>query len=276
MNQDDDRYTRDPLIRTFGAVLRSHRETAGLSRAQLAEALGCTGQWIETLERGNKPPSEATAEDLDVYFKTGPARTFWTMWLEIKREGRHLILPPGFAGFMEREAEASVLYIFEISVITGILQTPEYAYEILKSGRTTEEIEELVAKRMERQEILTGQNPPQIVAVFDENAVRRMIGDHEVMRNQIRHLIEMAERPNITVQIVPNDKGSYAGLPGAFTVLGYEDEPDVVYREGYTTGQLTNDPDEIREYTRFYNLIRGAAISADETLKLLGEILESL
>jgi transcriptional regulator with XRE-family HTH domain len=185
---DDYGCTRDPLIRAFGAVLRAHRETAGLSRPQLAEALGCQPGWIEKLETAQKPPSEATADDLDVYFST-PNRLFWLMWLEIKREGKHPALPPGFSGFVAREAKASAMYIFENMAITGLFQTRDYAYEVLKIGRKPDEIEQLLAKRLERQEIIYRHDPPQIVAVFDEAVIRRVIGSLEVMGDQIRRLM---------------------------------------------------------------------------------------
>jgi transcriptional regulator with XRE-family HTH domain len=83
--------TRDPLIRAFGAVLRGHREAAKLSRPALAKALGCTPQWIEKLETGQRAPSEATSEDLDTYFKT--PETFHRMWIEIRRAGKYTELP---------------------------------------------------------------------------------------------------------------------------------------------------------------------------------------
>jgi transcriptional regulator with XRE-family HTH domain len=276
MANDGSRYTRDPMLRTFGAVLRAYRDARGLSRPQLAEALGCKPRWIEKLETAEKPPSEATAEDLDVYFNTGPARTFWTMWREIKREGKHAILPPGFSGFVDREAEAAVMYVFEAMAITGLFQTPEYAYEVLREGRKPEEVEELVAKRVERQEILAREDPPQIVAVFDEAAIRRVVGDAEVMRGQIRRLVEIAKMPNVTMQFVASTKGAYAGIMGAFTILGREDGSSVAYTEGHVGGRLVDNRATVHKYALRFDLIRGAAMPADESLRLLHCLLESL
>jgi transcriptional regulator with XRE-family HTH domain len=272
---DERSYTRDPLVRTFGVILRAHREAAGLSRPQLAAALGCQPGWIEKLETAQKPPSEATADDLDVFFKT-PARLFWHMWREIKREGRHVVLPPGFAGFVEREAAASWMYVFECMTITGLFQTRDYAHEVLRAGRKPEDVEELVAKRLERQEILVRENPPHIVAVFDEGVIHRMIGGPEVMREQLRHLIDLAEQPNITLQIVSGTRGSYAGLPGAFTILGFDDAPNVAYVEGHAGGSLIDDRAKAHTYMLRFNLIRGVAMPDDESLSLLRKVLESL
>ncbi|QXJ22120.1 helix-turn-helix domain-containing protein [Actinomadura graeca] len=86
MTGEPDAYTRDPLVRTFGTVLRGYREAAGLSRPQLAEALGCTYAWIEKMETGTKP-SVASAIDLDTYFKI-PTRPFQKLAEEIEQMGR--------------------------------------------------------------------------------------------------------------------------------------------------------------------------------------------
>ncbi|MGI5171396.1 helix-turn-helix domain-containing protein [Spirillospora sp. CA-253888] len=267
--------TRDPLIRAYAALLRSYREAASLSRAKLAEALGCSPAWIEKLENGEKPPSEATSDDLDTFFKT-PARTFHTMWKEIKRAGKHLVGPPGFPGYVRREGKASILHIFAAMVLHGLFQTPEYAREVLRVGRTAEEAETLLATRLARQEILRHPELAQISIVIDEGVLRRPTGGHSVMKRQLEHLIEMANDPRITLQIVPTSKGAYQGNMGAFTILSFEQDPDAVYVEGHTSGQLTEDPREVRAHALAFNLIRGAALSVDQSLELLHEIVESL
>lgn len=265
---------RDPLIRAFGAVLRAHRNAEGLSRPQLAKALGCTYQWIEKLETGQRAPSEATARDLDTYFRT-PA-TFHAMWLEIRRAGKYTELPPGFAGFVDLEAKATIMYIFENMVVTGLFQTYGYAHEVLKAGRKPEVIERLIAIRMERQEILTRDDPPEIVFVLDEWVLHRPIGDEKTRKQQIGRLIDVAEQPNITVQLVPSRTGAYAGVMGAFTLMSFDDGPDLVYVEGYTEGQVIDSPDKVRAHELGFSQIRGAAMSVDDSLKLLRTVWESL
>jgi transcriptional regulator with XRE-family HTH domain len=272
MADDQGEFTRDPLIRAFGAILRAHRNENGLSRAQLAEALGCTPQWIEKMETGTKP-SVASAVDLDTYFGLS-AKTFQTMAEEIEHAGRQNAVPPGFSGFVKREAEASVIYVFENMVVTGLFQTRDYAYEVLRTGRKPETTDQLVATRMERQEILTRDDPPQVVAVFDEAVIRRLIGTREVLKGQVEHLIRLAAEPNITVQLVPGGKGTYAGLMGAFVILGFTAYADIVYVDGHAGGQLIDEAAKVREHTHRFNLIRGAAMSEDETLSLLRTELE--
>ncbi|MEU5877900.1 helix-turn-helix transcriptional regulator [Spirillospora sp. NPDC047279] len=273
------RRPRDPGVpqsptEYFGTELRAHREATGLTRPKLAEQLGYTPQWIGQVEAGKSTPSEDFAKDCDTFFQTNG--TFHRIWTWIQLLGRLKVLPPGFPDFLEREAEATVMHIFETMVITGLFQTPEYAYEVLKTGQKLEVVEQRLATRMERQRLLEREAPPHIVAVFDEGTIRRPVGDRDIMRGQIERLIELAERPNITVQIVPSSRGSYAGLPGPFIILGFDDEPDVVHVGGYLEAQLIEHPAAVREYGIQFDLIRGAAMSTDDSLELLREILESL
>lgn len=263
-----------PTIRAFATELETWRNDAGLSKVQFAETLGYTPQLIGQLEASKNIPSKKFAEDTDTFFKTNGV--FVRLW-KLVNDTRHLaVLPPGFSEYVSREAEASSMYVFEPSAVKGIFQTPEYAYEVLKAGRAADEVEQLVAKRITRQEILTRPHPPNIVAVFDEGVIRREVGGRQVMRGQLSRLVEVAEAPHVTLQIVPSRAGAYAGLPGAFTVLGFDDGPDSVYTEGHLNGRLTTDGPTVREYARIYDLIRGAAISADESLQLLHKVLESL
>jgi transcriptional regulator with XRE-family HTH domain len=259
----------------FGAELRAYREAAGLSRPQLAELLGYTPQWIGQIEQGTSVPSEDFARDCDTYFQTNG--TFYRLWKWIKLVDQLHILPPGFPDFLKLEAEAVSMHKFEAMAVTGLFQTPAYAFEILKAGRSTEEAERLVVTRLERQEIITGGNAPGIVVVLDEGAVRRPIGSREIMREQVEHLIGLAERHNITMQIVPSSKGAYAGVMGAFTLLAFDDDqPDIAYIDGHVGGQIIERSGTVRAYKLRFDLIRGAALSADDSLKLLHAVLEGL
>lgn len=263
-----------PAIQAFAAELAAWREGAGLSKIQLAELLGYTPQLIGQFEACKNVPSRKFAEDADTFFKTNGV--FVRLWNLINKTRHLAALPPGFPEFIEREAAASRMYVFDPIVIKGLFQTRDYASEILKPGRFPEEIEELVTERMDRQKILDRSKPPYIVAIFDEMALRRLISGPDVMREQIQHLIELAQRPNITIHIVPADVGSYAGSLGAFTILSFDNGPDLVYTEDYIGGRLNADKADVEEYMVSYDLIRSVAISAEESLNLLRAILESL
>lgn len=275
MANDDSAYTRDPMLRTFGAVLRAHREARGLSRPQLAEALGCQFRWIEKLETARKPPSEATADDLDTYFDTGQARAFWTMWREIKRQGKHLAAPPGFDKYTELEAEADAIRKFDPQVVPGLLQTPAYARATWVARQTLDDVEEHVATRMERQEHLAHNKNPRMWFVLDEAALRRPVGGPEIMREQLERLIDIATtNPRVEVRVLPFSSVTYAGLDGSFTVLSLPHGLDVAYHEGPEISQVSEDGTTVAEYRVRFDLVMGESLRNDESLAMIRKILE--
>ncbi|NDU72066.1 hypothetical protein GWI34_05420 [Actinomadura sp. DSM 109109] len=146
---------------------------------------------------------------------------------------------------------------------------------MLKSARTSETVDHLVATRLKRQEILERENPPHVVAIFDEGAVRRPIGAPDVLKGQIQHLIDLSDLHHVTVQIVRTAKGAYAGLPGAFMLLSSRNDRDVVHVEGHIGAQIIDHPDAVRKYGIRFDLIRASAMSAEDSVTLLRTILES-
>ncbi|WP_412517915.1 helix-turn-helix domain-containing protein [Actinomadura madurae] len=258
----------------FGTELRAYREASQLSRPQFAERLGFTPQWIGQVESGNSAPSDDFARACDTYFETNG--TFYRLWEWIRDFGRLAVLPPGFPDFIAREQEAVGMHVFENMVVTGLFQTPEYAYEVIKSDKASETAERLVATRIERQLILAQKVPPNIVAIFDEGAVRRPIGSRQVMRGQIEHLIALTDEHHVTLQIVPASKGAYAGLPGPFTIMSFREDADIVSVGSHVGVQLVDHLDAVRKYGVRFDLIRGAAMSADDSLNVLHTILEGL
>ncbi|WP_084219256.1 helix-turn-helix domain-containing protein [Spirillospora albida] len=271
------RRPRDPGVPSspteyFGAELRARRELAQLSRPQLADKLGYSPQWIGQIESGRCAPSEDFAKDCDSFFSANG--TFHRIWGWMQELGKLQVLPPGFDDFIQKEAEAEVMYIFETMVITGLFQTPEYAYEVVKSDKTDEAARQLVRTRMDRQEILKREDPPHVVAIFDESAIRRPIGGREILKGQVQHLMDLAVLHHVTLQIVPETKGAYAGLLGAFTIMSFRNDPDIVHLDGHVGAQLVDHPDAVRMYGVRFDLIRGAAMSADASLDRLGMILE--
>lgn len=265
--------SRDPAIRAFAIALGAFRVKAGLGKKELADKLGYTPAYVSQVEAAKNTPSVKFAEDLDTLFGTEAFTDLQQNIMDARANG---LLPPGFADYVEHESRASLMYVFEFGVIKGIFQTYDYAYEVLKSGRRAEEVEQLASGRMERKKIFERDDPPQIVAVFDEGVIRRTVGGRELMREQIAHLIEMSGMPNVTMHIVPPGKGAYPGVMGAFTILRFDDGPDMVYTEGYLGGSITGNATNVRGHTVHFDLIRGAAMSADESLEFLHMAREDL
>jgi transcriptional regulator with XRE-family HTH domain len=274
MQQGSGDLTRDPLVRAFGALLRAHREAAGLGKTHLADLLGCTGQWIAMVENAVKPPSEAFAIDLDTYFKT-PVNDFYRLWEELKRAGKHRLLPEGFPAFLQMESEATSIREYEALLVTGLLQTEEYARDVLRSGQKADVLEQVIASRLERQAILERDDPPRLWLLLDETVIRRSIGTSSVMRDQLKRLIRSAEQPNITVQVVPSAAGSHPGLEGSFFILSFDGAPDVGYIEGAGGhGILVEKKEQVLALEVRYDLIRAAALPESESLQLMAAVME--
>jgi transcriptional regulator with XRE-family HTH domain len=274
MQQGSGDLTRDPLVRAFGALLRAHREAAGLGKTHLADLLGCTGQWIAMVENAVKPPSEAFAIDLDTYFKT-PVNDFSRLWEELKRAGKHRLLPEGFPAFLQLESEAISMRKFDALMVTGLLQTEQYARDVLRSGQKLDALEQLVASRMERQAVMEREDPPRLWLLTDEAVIRRNIGGGAVMRDQLRRLAAVAQQPNITVQVIPGRVGSYPGLEGSFTLLSFDGPPDVAYIEGAGGhGLLVEKSEQVSALAVRFDLIRAAALPEMESLELITAVME--
>ncbi|MFI0405149.1 helix-turn-helix domain-containing protein [Actinomadura sp. 3N508] len=266
-------HTRDPLIRTFGVVLRGYREAAGLSRPQLADALGCTAAWIEKMETGTKPSIPA-AIDLDTYFKI-PTKTFQNIAEDIERMGKHLAFPPGFAGFVEQEAKATSIYGFEAQVIPGLLQREAYARAIMDAGQPQDELDGLVEARIGRQAILETARPPRAWFVIDESVLLRPAGGKDAMREQLSYLLKvMTESPNTQVRVLPFESITWAGLDGSFEILELPDGHKAAYLEYPGSGVLTHEPSRVEATSVRFQLVMGEALPASASLKLVKRALE--
>ncbi|MBA9005005.1 helix-turn-helix domain-containing protein [Thermomonospora cellulosilytica] len=261
------------IVDFFGGELRTMRTDAGLSQPQLAAALGCTATWIGKIETAECPPSEATARDLDTYFKTNGY--FWRLWNLIKETGKALALPHWFPQLVDLEREATSRQSFEAQVIPGLLQTESYVRAQMALWHTPEVVEARVTARMERQAIHRRSKPPRMWFVVDESALRRPVGGKAVMRDQLEHLITvMTEWAHVEVRILPFVAVNYASIDGSFTLLNFEDRPDVGYHEGPEVSQVIEDPAIVAEYAMRFNHLMGEALSRAESLNMVKRALE--
>lgn len=254
----------------FGAKLRKHREAQGWTQEQLGDQVFCIGDQISKVELAKHTPSEDLAADLDRVLRTG--ETFQELWPLVNKE----TLPEWFRPYPELEAEASAIRTFGLALIHGLLQTEAYAREIFRTGHNPENLDQRLTTRMRRQEILDRKDPPRLWVVLDEKAIRCPVGGTDVMRDQVTRLVELAQRPNITLQIVPHIRGAYLGLTGPITILSFDDGPDVLYLEGQTGGQLVKEAATVEKCDLRFELIRSSALPREESLTLLTKILESL
>jgi hypothetical protein len=185
------------------------------------------------------------------------------------------VFPEWFEGWPDRESASRRLRNFEGFYIPGLLQTEKYAQRVLSSkpGATEDEIEPELTGRMKRQEILDRDKPVQLWAVIDEGALRRQVGTREDMREQFRHLAEMARKPHVIIQVIPLEAGPHVGLRGAGFVLADADHaPTVAYQDTSLRGQIIEDPDDVDAITLMWDALQLVALPQKASLDLIEEL----
>jgi transcriptional regulator with XRE-family HTH domain len=190
-------------------------------------------------------------------------------------------VPEWFATYVGLEAEASTIAVYQAEIVPGLLQTRRYAAALHRAAlmnATEEEIERHVAVRMERQARLEQQDAPQVWVVLNEAAICRLVGDREVMHEQLLRLAEAASAPNMTLQVLPFSAGAHASMDSAFWIVGFDPPTDgeVVYFEHPTCSLYVEKPDEVARYRLVYEHLRAASLSLDASRRLLARSAEDL
>jgi len=183
-------------------------------------------------------------------------------------------IPAWFATYVGLEAEATTISLYQAEIVPGLLQTQGYATALHRAellNATDEEIEAHVAVRMERQARLKQPDAPKLWVVLNEAVIRRMVGERSVMHEQVTKLVEAANAPNITLQILPFGAGAHASMDSAFSIIGFDPPTDgeIVYFEHPTCSLYLEKPDEVARYRLVYEHLRAASLSLDESRRLL-------
>ncbi|WP_433173862.1 helix-turn-helix domain-containing protein [Actinoallomurus sp. CA-150999] len=263
----------DALRDHFGREMCRLRQRAALSRNQLAAALGCTPQWLYTLEKTDKTVPEQMAFDLDTYFKTegweNDDGLFHRIYGAIRRAGQHRVMRPSFESYVQYEAKAISVRCFATQVVPGLLQTEGYARGVMDPNEPLDIQEARVVGRMERQAILTREKPPMLMFIIDESVLRRPIGGAKVMVDQIDHLIGMTESPCVQVRIMLFERITSVALGGGFILLSFEKDADLIYAESGRLSQLLEDRDTVFKAGVDFDTLMGEALSQAESIELL-------
>ncbi|WDV52579.1 helix-turn-helix transcriptional regulator [Streptomyces coeruleorubidus] len=249
----------------LGAELRHAREKAGLSQEELGQRLFVSGSFIGQLEAGTRRMQREYARLLDEVLGTGD---FFQRNCGAAAKSKY---PEHFAEAAEAEEQATAIREYAPLLIPGLLQTPAYARAVCRAYQPTapeETIEKLVAARVERARILDDPTEPLLWAVIDEAALRRVTGKRRVMAEALRHIVGLAHRGRVIVQVLPFDAGAHAAMQGAIKLMDFEDAPPLVYFEGVGTGRLEDDPAIVRHQRFTYELLTACALSPEKSLAL--------
>jgi transcriptional regulator with XRE-family HTH domain len=259
----------------FGAELRHYRTVAGLSQEQLGERIGYSAALVGAVETARRVATEDFAQRCDelVELRTGGALR---RLREHMREQLHRqVWPSWFREWPSIEREAITLRSWELAVIPGLLETAEYARAVLRAvlpEANDEEVDAQASARIERQQILSRQDPPMLWAILDEGALRRRVGDGEVMRRQLGHLIEMARSPKVKVLVVPASAGAHVGVGGPFAIAEFRGAPEMVYLDTAAQGQITDHPDIVKACGQVFDTLRAEALPPRASLDLIAEV----
>ncbi|MGC5012854.1 helix-turn-helix domain-containing protein [Streptosporangium sp. DT93] len=252
----------------FGRELGRARREAGLSQSRLGTHLGVSTSLIGHIETGNRNPNTVLAAQCDEFFETGDLFTHLC---------RNIAAPTGPSWFLrwsdEIEPRARVLRSWDPLLVSGLLQTENYARAVFRGGLATseEEIEEQVSARMRRQLILTKDGPPMLWALLDEWVLRRPIGGPEVMYEQLDHVATVAGRQNVKVQIVPHDTSCTAGFMSGFVLAELADAPTTISIESSGAGEVSAEHDLAAFIWDRYDRIRAEAHRPGQSLQMIKE-----
>ncbi|MEU6508822.1 MULTISPECIES: helix-turn-helix transcriptional regulator [unclassified Streptomyces] len=270
----------------LGSQLRRLREARGITREAAGYSIRASESKISRMELGRVSFKVRDVEDLlTLYGITDEAER--QSLLSLAREANVAgwwhsytdVLPSWFPTYVGLEGAASLIRVYEVQFVHGLLQTEEYARAVVRrgmKGASPDDVERRVALRLERQRHLFAADAPEFHIVLDEAALRRPYGDREVMRGQLQHLIDVSERPNVRLQVMPFSFGGHSGESGAFTILSFPDADlsDVVYLEQLTSALYLDKREDVAQYEQALKELQQDSPGPDESRDLLRGLLQ--
>jgi len=278
--------------RRLGAELRRLRDLCDLTLQEVADRMECSHAKLSRIELGRTGirPKEVR-ELLDIYGQhdqerreylldlarpTKREKVWWT-----KYQGS---LPAPYYTYIDLEAAANSIMVYEPSLVHGLLQTMEYARTTVAGGWkeiSETEIQERVDARMLRQEHLKQRRDkeglPRLWVILDESVLYRQIGGPVVCKAQLEHVLEAMADHKTTVQVMPMKTGAHPGIPGPFTLLGFEkDDPPAVYVETIAGDAYVEEESDIERCSITFEHLRAMALSSDDTERMIKQVIAKL
>lgn len=280
---------RAPSVRSrqLAAELRRLRSEATLTGEEVAAQLGWSPAKISRIETARTVVSPADLQALLGLYEisgqhrdrlTGLGRTarqrgWWDAYADM--------LGPEYATLIALEADAESVSWYAAQIVPGLLQTEEYAREIIRSTLLISppgEIERRVRVRMSRQRVLSADVPLHLVVILDEAALHRVVGGAEVMQAQLKHLTQAARRPNVDLRVLSATSGAHPAVMGEFTILRFPEvvAPDVVYLENMTSNLYVEHDAEVFRYTMAFDRLNTLALGAEESVAFISRVADAL
>ncbi|MGW7044976.1 helix-turn-helix domain-containing protein [Streptomyces avermitilis] len=268
--------------RRLGQELRRLRELKGMTAEEVAERLLVSQSKISRLENGRRSISQRDVRDLCGVYEVEDHRIVDSL-MQMAKDSRqqgwwHSFGDIPYSVYIGLETDAASLRVYDPQVVPGLLQTRPYA-EALIAGALPEtapgDIDKRVQVRLRRQERISApDNPLRLWTVLDEAALRRLVGNRSLMREQLEHLVEQSQLPHVTVQVIPFEMGAHPGLNGQYAILEFPDAADssVVYIEGVTSDLYLEKAADVQKYSVMYEHLRAQALNVEQSRQFIADI----
>jgi len=285
--------TASPTVwrRWLAAELQRLRAAAGLEQKQVAKALRCTVTKVSYFENAQRPVVPRDLDEVLLPLYDVPQH-LWPEYLEAAHRAREKgwwedydvdVMPEWFSRFVGLEQGASELAIYEPQYVPGLLQTRDYSDALIRSASidsSEDHVARRVGLRMRRQQALTrAEQPLQLHVVLDEAVLRRVVGGPAAMRDQIDHLLAASDLPNVTLQVLPFDRGAHACMAGGFTIMSFPWDTDagLGFLEGaWSVGVYFEQPREIADQRLAFRKLCDLALAPDESCAVMREVARDL
>lgn len=247
-------------------TLREQREARGLSGNKLAGKIGCDRSYVSRVENGRINLSRAYAEKLDALWGT---RYAWLVKLaEASDHG------DWFTGLVEHEEGATHHRMWEALIIPGLFQTENYARAALAAG-LVDDPDKALERRLARQRAVWDKpQPPHVSAIINWSVLEQPVAGPDVMREQLAYLLELGERPSISVRVLEKHVGANIGQDGSFTLLGV-DGRDVAFATAPERGRLVTNPPDVQRFQVRYDRIANIAANRSDSWIVIERAMES-
>lgn len=258
------------MLCVFGRQLKLFRERAGMDRAKLGSLTGYSVSTIAAFEQGRRIPPPKFIDQVDDVLAAGGVLG------ASKEEVARAQYPAFFRDAAKLEAEAVVLHVYATQAVPGLLQTEEYARGVFVMWRPQldeEVVEQRLTARLARQEIFSRRPAPHLSFVIEEAVLMRPLGGEAIWRGQLEHLMLIAEKRNVEIQVMPLSRQEHAGLAGPFTLMEMKDGRRIAYAEVQGDSRVHTERQRGRELERTYGTLRAQAHTPAESRALIEKLL---
>lgn len=274
--------------RQLGRELRSLRDDRHIRAEDIADQLEWSRSKIWRIETGQSPVKKVDVLALASAYQTSPETTDLLLGLAAESKNRGWwhsygdVIPDWFEMYVGLEAVAEHIRHYDAELIPGLLQTEEYCRAIYRVSSTDgwDVVERRVALRMERKALLTREAPqaPRFDVFLNEAVIRRVVGGPDVMKRQLKALVEITDLPNVEVRILPFAAGEHAAMMSTFVLLSFPDlrEPDVVYLESQTGGLYLDKPKEVTRYNFMLRDLERRALDSAQSRALIAAVMREM